>query len=92
MNRNTTLIVLTIIIIVAGIIAVQYFPAGMENDRPTSGKHIYDDLQLQGTVVMLAGSPGARLAGTIAGPAGYLAGCIKALVDKLQDNEDAEAA
>jgi large subunit ribosomal protein L10 len=48
--------------------------------------------ELQGTVVMLAGSPGARLAGTIAGPAGYLAGCIKALVDKLQDNEDAEAA
>jgi len=52
MNRNTIIIVLAIIIIVAGIIAVQYFPVGMENDRPTSGKQIYDDFQLQDTVVI----------------------------------------
>jgi len=38
--------------------------------------------ELQGAVVNLAKSPGARLAGAIAGPASYIAGCIKTLADK----------
>jgi large subunit ribosomal protein L10 len=45
--------------------------------------------ELQGAVVALAQSPGARVAGAITGPAGYLAGCIKSLVEKL---EEAQAA
>ena len=45
--------------------------------------------QLQAQVVSLALAPGGRVAGAIAGPAGFIAGCIKALVEKL---EKAEAA
>jgi large subunit ribosomal protein L10 len=40
--------------------------------------------QLQGAVVMLAQSPGRRVAGCIAAPAGRIAGCIEALVKKLE--------
>jgi large subunit ribosomal protein L10 len=45
--------------------------------------------ELQGAVVAIAKAPGSRLAGAITGPAGYLAGCIKSLVEKL---EEAQAA
>ena len=45
--------------------------------------------ELQGAVVMLAKAPGSRLAGAIGSPAGRIAGCVKSLVEKL---EDAEAA
>jgi len=40
--------------------------------------------ELQGEVVTLAKSPGARVAGAIAGPAGVIAGCIKSIVDKAE--------
>jgi len=40
--------------------------------------------ELQGTVVMLAGSPGRRLCGAILGPGGIVAACIKGLVEKLE--------
>lgn len=42
-------------------------------------------VELQGEVVTLAQSPGANLAGAIAGPAGQIAGCIKSLVEKLEE-------
>ena len=42
-------------------------------------------VELQGDVVMLAQSPGSNLAGAIAGPAGAIAGCIKTLVDNLEE-------
>ena len=45
--------------------------------------------ELQGAVVMIANSPGARLAGAITGPAGYIAGCVKSLVKKLETGEAA---
>ena len=45
--------------------------------------------ELQGTVVMLAQSPGSRIAGSINGPAGYIAGCIETLIGKLEDSEAA---
>ena len=45
--------------------------------------------ELQGTVVLIANSPGARLAGAIGGPAGYIAGCVKSLVEKLETGEAA---
>jgi large subunit ribosomal protein L10 len=41
--------------------------------------------ELQGTIVLLARSPGARVAGAVAGPGGIIAGCIKSLVDKLEE-------
>ncbi len=40
--------------------------------------------ELLGEVPMLAMSPGKRLAGAIAAPAGNIAGCIKSLVEKLE--------
>ncbi len=40
--------------------------------------------ELQGQIVQLAKSPGARVAGAIAGPGGVIAGCIKSLIEKLE--------
>jgi large subunit ribosomal protein L10 len=48
--------------------------------------------ELQGQVVMLAKSPGARVAGQIAAPASRLAGCIKALAEKLEKESGSVAA
>jgi hypothetical protein len=42
-------------------------------------------VELQGEIVVLAASPGRNLAGAIAGPAGAIAGCIKSLVEKLEE-------
>lgn len=41
-------------------------------------------IELQGQVVQLAQSPGARLAGAIVGPGSLIAGCIKSLIEKLE--------
>ncbi|MHC4551254.1 MAG: 50S ribosomal protein L10 [Planctomycetota bacterium] len=42
-------------------------------------------VELQGQVVQLAQSPGSNLAGAIAGPASHIAGCIKSLIEKLEE-------
>ena len=42
-------------------------------------------VELQGQIVQLAKSPGANLAGAIIGPGGRIAGCIKSLVEKLEN-------
>ena len=42
-------------------------------------------VELQGDVVMLANAPGSKLAGAIAAPGGIIAGCIEALVEKLEE-------
>ncbi len=41
--------------------------------------------ELQGMILILAQSPGATVAGSVAGPGGIIAGCIKTLVDNLED-------
>jgi large subunit ribosomal protein L10 len=41
-------------------------------------------IELQGAVVMLANSPGRRIAGAALGPGGIISGCIKGLVEKLE--------
>lgn len=45
--------------------------------------------ELQGQVVLLALSPGQKVAGAIAGPASYIAGCIKTIVEKAEEGEAA---
>ena len=41
--------------------------------------------ELQATVVRIAQTPGSNLAGAIVGPASYLAGCIKTIVEKAEE-------
>ncbi len=41
--------------------------------------------ELQGTILLLARSPGAKVAGAVAGPGGIIAGCIKSLVESLEE-------
>lgn len=48
--------------------------------------------EMMGEVVMLARSPGARVAAQLKGPGGRLAGAIKALVEKLEQAGGAAAA
>lgn len=40
--------------------------------------------ELQGEIVLLAGSPGAKLAGAIAGPGSIIAACVKGLIEKKE--------
>ena len=51
--------------------------AGALSKMPSRG-------ELQGTIVMLAKSPGARVAGALMGPGGIIAGCIEGLIEKLE--------
>lgn len=41
--------------------------------------------ELQGEIVMLLLSPSRRVAGAIAGPGGIVSGCVKGLVEKLEE-------
>jgi large subunit ribosomal protein L10 len=40
--------------------------------------------ELQGRIVSIANAPGARLAAALTGPWSYIAGCIKAVADRLE--------
>ncbi len=41
-------------------------------------------VELQGQIVMLALSPGSKICGAVMGPAGIIAGCVKAVQEKLE--------
>lgn len=41
-------------------------------------------IELQGQIVTIAMSPGARVAGAIVGPGSAIAGCVKSLIEKLE--------
>jgi large subunit ribosomal protein L10 len=57
----------------------------MDSDGATELAKLPSRAELQGAVVMLANSPGANLSGAIMGPGGVIAGCIKSLVEKLEE-------
>jgi len=61
----------------------------MDGDGAKALAKMPNRVELQGQIVMLATSPGARLAGAITGPGGAIAGCIKSLVEKLEGSEAA---
>jgi large subunit ribosomal protein L10 len=42
-------------------------------------------IELQGQVVQLVKSPGANVAGALLGPGGVIAGCVKSLIEKLEE-------
>lgn len=60
-----------------------------------SGKGVTDlskmpsRVELQGQVVGLIKSPGAKVAGAILGPGSRIAGCIKTLIEKLEEKDAA---
>ena len=41
--------------------------------------------ELQGQIVQLALTPGANIAGALAGPGGVIAGCVESLIEKLEE-------
>ncbi len=58
--------------------------AVLDSDSAEALSKMSNRIELQGMVVMLANSPGSRVAGGLLGPGGVIAGCIKGLVDKLE--------
>jgi len=61
----------------------------MDGDGAKALAKMPNRVELQGQVVTLVKSPGASLAGAIAGPGGAIAGCIKSLIEKLEESEAA---
>lgn len=58
--------------------------AVLDSDSAEALSKMPSRIELQGAVVMLANSPGSRIAGGLLGPGGVIAGCIKGLVEKLE--------
>jgi large subunit ribosomal protein L10 len=46
-------------------------------------------IELQGSIVMLANSPGSRLSGAATAPGGAIAGCLKTLIENKEKEEAA---
>lgn len=58
--------------------------AVLDSDSAEALSKMPNRIELQGAVVMLANSPGSRVAGGLLGPGGVIAGCIKGLVEKME--------
>ncbi len=58
--------------------------AVLDSDSASALSKMPSRIELQGAVVMLANSPGSRIAGGLLGPGGVIAGCVKGLVEKLE--------
>ncbi len=57
----------------------------VDSEGVTALSKMPSKVELMGEVVMLANSPGRRVAGAISGPGGIIAGCVKGLIDKLEE-------
>lgn len=57
----------------------------LDAERAKAVSRMPSRTELQATVVMLAQSPGRRIAGQISSPASTIAGCIKTLIEKKEE-------
>lgn len=61
----------------------------LDSDSAGALSKMLSRAELHGQIIVLALSPGRRVAGAITGPAGYIAGCIKTIIEKAEEKEAA---